>query len=60
MLPGMLESKKLTLRASEIRTRLSEIAALPDDGMNDEIRTESGHSSRTEYREHRDAHARPL
>ena len=46
----MLESKKLTLRASEIRTRLSEIAALPDDGMTDEIRSEADRLG-TEYRD---------
>ena len=48
MLPGMVESQKLTLRASEIRTRLSEIAGLPDDGLTDEIRTETD-TLTTEY-----------
>ena len=50
MLPGMLESQKLTLRASEIRARLSEIAALPDDGVTAEIRTEADRLG-TEYRD---------
>ena len=45
----MLESQKLTLRASEIRARLSEIAALPDDGVTAEIRTEADRLG-TEYR----------
>ena len=49
MPPGMQESQKLTLRASEIRTRLAEIAALPDDGVTDEIRTETD-TLTTEYR----------
>ena len=48
MLPGMVESQKLTLRASEIRTRLSEIAGLPDDGVTAEIRTETD-TLTTEY-----------
>ena len=46
----MLESQKLTLRASEIRARLSEIAALPDDGVTAEIRTEADRLG-TEYRD---------
>ena len=46
----MLQSQTLTIRASEIRTRLSEIAALPDDGMTDEIRTEADRLG-TEYRD---------
>ena len=46
----MLQSQTLTIRASEIRTRLSEIAALPDDGMTDEIRTEADKLG-TEYRD---------
>ena len=50
MLLGMVESQKLTLRASEIRARLSEIAALPDDGMTDEIRSEADRLG-TEYRD---------
>lgn len=33
----MLQSQKLTVRASEIRTRLNEIAGLPDDAMNDDV-----------------------
>ena len=48
MLPGMVESQKLTLRASEIRARLSEIAGLPDDGVTAEIRTETD-TLTTEY-----------
>ena len=46
----MVESQKLTLRASEIRARLSEIAALPDDGLTDEIRSEADRLG-TEYRD---------
>ena len=37
----MTTAQKLQLRASEIRARLSEIATMPDDGMTDEIRTET-------------------
>ena len=49
MLPGMVESQKLTLRASEIRARLSEIAGLPDDdALTAEIRTETD-TLTTEY-----------
>ena len=48
MLPGMVESQKLTLRASEIRTRLSEIAGLEGDALTAEIRTETD-TLTTEY-----------
>ena len=37
----MTESQKHQIRASEIRTRLAEIAGLTDDGMSAEIRTEA-------------------
>ena len=37
----MTTSQRLALRASEIRTRLAEIAGLADDALTDEIRTES-------------------
>lgn len=50
MLPGMQDSQKHQIRASEIRTRLAEIAALPDDGMTDEIRSEADRLG-TEYRD---------
>ncbi len=36
----MLDSQKLEIRASEIRTRLNEIAGLEGDALTDEIRTE--------------------
>ena len=36
----MIDSQKLELRASEIRTRLNEIAGLEGDALTDEIRTE--------------------
>ena len=37
----MKDSQRLQIRASEIRTRLAEIAGLPDDAMTPEIRTEA-------------------
>ena len=37
----MKDSQRLQLRASEIRTRLAEIAGLADDALTDEIRSES-------------------
>ena len=49
-MPGMTTSQKLQLRASEIRTRLTEIAGLDGDALTDEIRTESD-TLVTEYRD---------
>lgn len=46
----MTEAQRLTIRTSEIRQRLNEIAVLPDDGMTDEIRQESDRLG-TEYRD---------
>ena len=40
-LTRMKDSQKLQIRASEIRTRLAEIAVMPDDALTAEIRTES-------------------
>ncbi len=37
----MLESQKLTLRASQIRTRLNEISGLEDTAVTPEIRSET-------------------
>ena len=45
----MTTSQKLQLRASEIRTRLAEIAGLEDGAVTDEIRSESDKLT-TEYR----------
>ena len=47
---GMTESQRLTVRASEIRQRLNEIAGLEGDALTDEIRTE-GDKLNTEYRD---------
>ena len=46
----MTESQRLTVRASEIRQRLNEIAGLDGDALTDEIRTE-GDKLNTEYRD---------
>ena len=46
----MTESQRLTVRASEIRQRLNEIAGLEGDALTDEIRTE-GDKLNTEYRD---------
>ena len=46
----MTTAQKLQLRASEIRTRLSEIAGLADDALTDEIRTETDRLT-VEYRD---------
>ncbi len=46
----MTESQRLTVRASEIRQRLNEIAGLEGDALTDEIRTESD-GLNTEYRD---------
>ena len=46
----MTNSQKLQLRASEIRTRLTEIAAVDGDALTDEIRTECD-TLTTEYRD---------
>ena len=46
----MTKSQTLDLRASEIRTRLNEIAGLEGDALTDEIRTESD-TLATEYRD---------
>lgn len=45
----MTESQRLTVRASEIRQRLNEIAGLEGDALTDEIRGE-GDKLNTEYR----------
>ena len=45
----MKDSQRHQLRASEIRTRLAEIAGLADDALTDEIRSESDKLT-TEYR----------
>ena len=45
----MKDSQRHQLRASEIRTRLAEIAGLGDDALTDEIRSESDKLT-TEYR----------
>ena len=45
----MKDSQRHQLRASEVRTRLAEIAGLADDELTDEIRSESD-SLTTEYR----------
>ena len=45
----MTESQRLTVRASEIRQRLNEIAGLEGDALTDEIRAE-GDKLNTEYR----------
>ena len=44
----MTNSQRLTLRASEIRQRLNEIAGLDGDALTDEIRAESARLG-TEY-----------
>lgn len=46
----MTESQRLTVRASEIRQRLNEIAGLEGDALTDEIRAE-GDKLNTEYRD---------
>ena len=46
----MKQSDRLTLRSSEIRERLNEIAGLEGDALTDEIRTEE-RSLQTEYRD---------
>ena len=46
----MTESQRLTVRASEIRQRLNEIAGLEGDALTDEIRAE-GDTLNTEYRD---------
>ena len=46
----MTDAQRLTLRASEIRQRLNEIAGLDGDAMNDETRAE-GDRLGTEYRD---------
>ena len=46
----MTESQRLTVRASEIRQRLNEIAGLEGDALTDEIRSE-GDALNTEYRD---------
>ena len=46
----MTETQRLTVRASEIRQRLNEIAGLEGDALTDEIRTESD-TLNTEYRD---------
>lgn len=46
----MTDSQRLQVRASEIRTRLNDIAGLPDDGLNDEIRAETDRLT-AEYRD---------
>ena len=46
----MTNSQKLTIRASEIRSRLNEIAGMSDDTLTDEIRAESDKLT-TEYRD---------
>ena len=45
----MTESQRLAIRASEIRTRLNEIAGLADDKLTDEIRSEQDRIT-AEYR----------
>ena len=47
---SMTESQRLTVRASEIRQRLNEIAGLEGDALTDEIRAE-GDKLNTEYRD---------
>ena len=46
----MTDSQRLQVRASEIRTRLNDIAGLPDDGLTDEIRAETDRLT-AEYRD---------
>ena len=46
----MTESQRLTVRASEIRQRLNEIAGLDGDALTDEVRAE-GDKLNTEYRD---------
>ena len=46
----MLSSQKITLRLSEIRQRLNEIAGLEGDAFTDEIRTEAD-TLQTEFRD---------
>ena len=55
----MTTSQKLQLRASEIRTRLAEIAGLADDALTDEIRSESDKLT-TEYRDTETRHRAAL
>ena len=46
----MTNSQKLTIRASEIRSRLNEISGLEGDALTDEVRAEEGKLT-TEYRD---------
>ena len=55
----MKDSQRLQLRASEIRTRLAEIAGLADDALTDEIRSESDKLT-TEYRDTETKHRAAL
>ena len=55
----MKDSQRLQLRASEIRTRLAEIAGLADDALTDEIRSESDKLT-TEYRDTETRHRAAL
>ena len=50
----MTNAQKLTIRLSEIRQRLNEIAGLPDGDMTDEIRNEADKLG-GEYKKCRDA-----
>ena len=55
----MKDSQRLQLRASEIRTRLAEIASTADDAMTDEIRSESDRLT-VEYRDTETKHRAAL
>ena len=50
MLPVMINSQRLTIRASEIRQRLNEIGGLEGDALTDEVRAEET-KLQTEYRD---------
>ena len=55
----MTDSQRLAVRASEIRSRLAEIAGLADDALTDEIRSESDRLT-TEYRDTETRHRAAL